>query len=451
MEKGDLELREVSSMYMAPENKDLELGEVNIIQGTVHSLLDCVQKVNIQTNMFSPSIYMAPRTLRDLNPSLFNPRVVSIGPLHREDENVQAFEGRKANYLSNLMSSTNSPPEEILNSCVEKVYASLEQIKACYVWTKTYGDAEITKMMVMDACFILGFSREMWMVFNKSYFGDMLLIQNVIYDLVLLENQIPFFVLDAVFQCTVLKFMPEASLVDYIDPILRSLHIFDGYLNTDNIPTNTTQHILSLLHQCYEPPTSIKPGLLYTRIQSAVDLERAGVHFKPNENSTWMMGMEVKLYRFPCFFGPWGKPTLRIPKLIVENFSELVLRNLIAYEQSCQTHYHITSYVFTMDMLVNTQEDVARLVNSRVLDNRVGSNEEAADIINNICKDVAGVYSFYEQEWEKLNKYCNNYWPKNIAWLRRTYFSNPWNIIALLAGIILFALTVLQTIFTINP
>ncbi|KAJ0622597.1 hypothetical protein HanIR_Chr01g0022441 [Helianthus annuus] len=405
MEKGDLELREVSSMYMAPENKDLELGEVNIIQGTVHSLLDCVQKVNIQTNMFSPSIYMAPRTLRDLNPSLFNPRVVSIGPLHREDENVQAFEGRKANYLSNLMSSTNSPPEEILNSCVEKVYASLEQIKACYVWTKTYGDAEITKMMVMDACFILGFSREMWMVFNKSYFGDMLLIQNVIYDLVLLENQIPFFVLDAVFQGTVLKFMPEASLVDYIDPILRSLHIFDGYLNTDNIPTNTTQHILSLLHQCYEPPTSIKPGLLYTRIQSAVDLERAGVHFKPNENSTWMMGMEVKLYRFPCFFGPW----------------------------------------------VNTQEDVARLVNSRVLDNRVGSNEEAADIINNICKDVAGVYSFYEQEWEKLNKYCNNYWPKNIAWLRRTYFSNPWNIIALLAGIILFALTVLQTIFTINP
>ncbi|KAJ0956829.1 hypothetical protein HanPSC8_Chr01g0020081 [Helianthus annuus] len=359
MEKGDLELREVSSMYMAPENKDLELGEVDIIQGTVHSLLDCVQKVNIQRNMFSPSIYMAPRTLRDLNLSLFNPRVVSIGPLHREDENVQAFEGRKANYLSNLMSCTNSPPDEILNSCVEKVYASLEQIKACYVWTKTYGDAEITKMMVMDA----------------------------------------------LFQCTVLKFMPQTSLVDYIFPILQSLNIFDGYLNTNNIPTNTTQHVLSLLHQYYKPPTSIKQGLLSTRIHSAVDLERAGVHFKPNQNPTWVMGMEVKLYRFPCFFGPWGKPTLRMPKLIVENFSELVLRNLIAYEQSCQTHYHIISYVITMDMLANTQEDVAKPVDSEVLVNKMGSNEEAADLINNICKDVPGVYSFYEQEWEKLNKY----------------------------------------------
>ncbi|MFS8001615.1 hypothetical protein Hanom_Chr13g01192401 [Helianthus anomalus] len=55
----------------------------------------------------------------------------------------------------------------------------------------------------------------------------------------------------------------------------------------------------------------------------------------------------------------------------------------------------------------------------------------------------------------ELNHYYNGYWSKNITTnmlsLRRTYFNNPWNIIALFAGILLFVLTVVQTIFTVNP
>ncbi|MFS7903236.1 hypothetical protein Hanom_Chr01g00021631 [Helianthus anomalus] len=103
-----------------------------------------------------------------------------------------------------------------------------------------------------------------------------------------------------------------------------------------------------------------------------------------------------------------------------------------------------------MGMLVNTQEDVAQLVESKVLVNSIGSNEEAANMINNMCKEVACLEFFYEQQWETLNMYYNGYWPKNIAWLRKTYFSSPWNMIALFAGIILFAFTIVQTIFTIK-
>ncbi|MFS7903169.1 hypothetical protein Hanom_Chr01g00020831 [Helianthus anomalus] len=413
----------------------------------VQRLLVRVKKEESHINQFSPSIYMAPRTLRDMSPSSFNPQVVSIGPLHREDENVQAFEGRKTNYLIDLMRRAKSPQEEILKLCVEKVCTSMEKIKACYVWTKAYGDIEIADMMIMDACFILEFLFKYSI--DEEEEGE---LQHIIifYDLILLENQIPFFILDEIFQCTVLEFSPNHSLLELIYPVLGNANIFTEDINKDNISLNNTHHILSLLHQCYKPPDSIKKGDLRSTIPSVVNLDRAGVNFKPNKDPTWLMGMEVELYMFPCFFGSWSKPTLRIPVLEIYDFTEIVLRNLIAYEQSGQTHSYVTSYAIAMDMLVDTQEDVAKLVDLGVLVNKMGSNDEAANMINSICKGTILVDFFYEEQWVKLSKYCDAYWPKNMANMKRTYFSSPWNIIALVAGVILFVVTVVQTIFTIK-
>ncbi|KAJ0809570.1 hypothetical protein HanPI659440_Chr01g0016871 [Helianthus annuus] len=120
------------------------------------------------------------------------------------------------------------------------------------------------------------------------------------------------------------------------------------------------------------------------------------------------MGMEVKLFRVPSFFGSWSKPTLRMPVLCADGSTEVLLRNLIAYKQSFETGSRITSYAVAMDMLVNSQEDVAKLIDSRVLVNEMGSNEEVANMINNLGKHVI-TYSFYSKQWETLNKYSNSY------------------------------------------
>ncbi|KAD3336129.1 hypothetical protein E3N88_31648 [Mikania micrantha] len=224
-------------------------------------------------------------------------------------------------------------------------------------------------------------------------------------------------------------------LVTFMVPVLLFLNLFDldaGLGIVENISIDDTHHILSLLHEFYKPQKDgiIPEGCLSTRNRSAVDLDKAGVKFIPNRSQTWVLGMEME---FPCFLWSWCKCTLRMPVLNVHDSIELILRNLIAYELELrQTH------------------DVAKLVDSKVFNNIMGSNEEAANMINNICKHVALVDSFYTQQWKTLDKYSNNYWPKPIAWIRRTYFSSPWNIIALFVGSILFALTMVQTIFTIN-
>ncbi|KAL8197653.1 hypothetical protein R6Q57_024358 [Mikania cordata] len=392
----------------------------------------------------SPSIDMAPSTLRNISPNSFMPRVVSIGPLHRHDLNLQRFEGRKAMYVKQLLSYLKpSKEEEILTACVQKVVDLIGNIKGCYADIKTSNDDEFAKMMVMDACFILEFIRS-----ELDDSGSYKLSNSYIpYDLVLLENQIPFFVLNHIFKSTIQK-KDHHSLGDFILPLLKCLNLIQRVKPKSR--TESADHILGYLHKFYTPKAEIPSKFPSSTIHSAVELDRAGVKFMPNKPEAWRLSMKVEMHRCSCIFWFLGKPTLRMPVLRINHFTELILRNLIAYEHLSGGTAYITSYARALDMLIDTPEDIAKLVRSEVIINHLGSNEEAANMINRLCKEVVWTSFFYGEQWEKLDNHFNGYCPKKFVNLRRTYFNSPWNIIALFAGIFLFVLAVLQTIFTIK-
>ncbi|XP_076930913.1 UPF0481 protein At3g47200-like [Bidens hawaiensis] len=305
-------------------------------------------------------------------------------------------------------------------------------------------------MMVIDGCFILEY---LYRVMNpeESNLGNMTFVQCTVYDLVLLENQIPFLVLQHIFDCTISEFDQTASLINMIHLVLGYVNPFTEHKLKSN-SNSTHDHILGLLHECYRCEDAKSLEFPKLRLPSAVELDRAGVNFKCIQDTEWPLMMKVKSRRLPCFSCSCSKPTLMMPVLEINDDTEMVLRNLLAYEQFLDdVSQYITSYAIAIDMLIDTQEDIAKLVESKVLVNHIGSNQEAADMINNICKEVPWRDFFYYDQWMELNRHYNGYWSKNIAWLRRTYFNNPWNIIALFAGIFLFALTIVQTIFTVNP
>ena len=104
-------------------------GEIGNIQDPFQFLLHSTQN---RSNINSPSIHKIPSWIRDLNPRVFSPRQVSIGPLHRKNKNMQAFEGRKATFMHDLLLHSRLPQEQTLEKCVEKVKASIGRIKACY-------------------------------------------------------------------------------------------------------------------------------------------------------------------------------------------------------------------------------------------------------------------------------------------------------------------------------
>ncbi|KAJ9548885.1 hypothetical protein OSB04_021428 [Centaurea solstitialis] len=485
------------------ENVDMEVG------GTLQILLDCKDKGQNLSGLHPPSIYIIPNSVRKISPDSFTPQVVSIGPLHRENKTLQQFEEQKTMHLHHLLERLNIGPQMALDECLKKVNASISRIRACYGHGETIAnckDAELAKMMVLDACFILDFlflSEE-----HEPFISRHVILEHAISrDLVLLENQIPFFVLQDIFDCTISKLQPR-TLIHGVLERLCMLSPFKG----NNYVLDTTQphHILGLLQQSFHPSPSPNPNpsksthplslempnhasmergnscergttcwarlgarpkphhvaahalngqgsgvlqLLDIPNHSALELDKAGVKFKPNSedaNNYWPLDIGFSSTSIECFRWCWGDRTLRMPTFCIDDNTELFLRNVIAYEQCTpDVPDYVTSYVSAIDMLLDTKEDLSKLVESHVLRNHLGSNKEATKMLNNISKQFVFKEFYYTEQWSRLHRYYESYVPKNIALLKRTYFSSPWSIIALLAGIILFTLAIFQTVLRI--
>ncbi|GJR16285.1 ribonuclease H-like domain-containing protein [Tanacetum coccineum] len=439
------------------------------------------------SNLPAPSIYRVPELLRKVNCSSYSPRVLSIGPFHKQSENLKRLEAHKVSYVRNLFKRLlPSPWVNIMKACIRKMLDQIDLIRSCYEGEmEVYDDNELAKMMFLDGCFII----ELIYASHKdheghSFFDISLVNLNVKHDLVLLENQIPFFVLRDIFMCTISVFDHEVRLTMLVLSFLQEINPFEEEslvkIQLPDSPDTDYDHILGLLHNCYHPAipetdpgpeTASKRwlGWCFPRTKneknehskstsvsySTADLARAGVKFVPkivDETPKSILAMEYKRPKFSKRYFLWDKPTFSMPLLYIEDYTESILRNLIAYEQlTPATSNYITSYAFAMDSLLDYKEDVRKLIDSNVLVNKLGSTSEASDMINSICKDVTVKNFSYKKQWDDLHDYYNGYWPKNVAFLRRTYFSSPWSLIGLLAAFLLFALTATQTYFTIYP
>ncbi|KAJ0496493.1 hypothetical protein HanOQP8_Chr13g0469891 [Helianthus annuus] len=200
---------------------------------------------------------------------------------------------------------------------------------------------------------------------------------------------------------------------------LRLIHLvtefanpFKRYIKIDRISLVNAHDILSILHECYKNPEHMDPAPFSSTTPSASDLDRAGINFRPNAGAIWLLEMGVTTNPCLLFSSYWSDVTLTMLVFIVSEFSELILRNLIAYEQANFVLNHITSYAFALNKLVDTEDDVVKLVHSRVLVNNIGSNEEAASMTNIIRKELLCGQFFYGQHWKTLNKHYSSSWRK---------------------------------------
>ncbi|XP_024963229.1 UPF0481 protein At3g47200-like [Cynara cardunculus var. scolymus] len=318
------------------ENIHVKKGDVETIQ-MIQFLVAKEKERRNHRKKLSPSIYIVDSTLRNLSPNSFKPRVVAIGPLHKEDEELQDIESHKVTYLLDLFLRLPSMPDRKMDECIQRVYAKVEQIRACYAGEmKDYDDGEVAKMMVIDGCFVLEFILRVCNYPDEDpIFYNKLAFQNVMRDLLLLENQIPFFVLQDIFKCTILEFDPSSSLQSLIFLFLRPINPFDiSYVTNINDGVDTSyEHVLGLLQKFCQPADAKPSGVSVSRFHSVEELTNAGVNFKRNQDERWPLAMEFKATWFPCFLWGWGKPTLTMPVLLIADRTESVLRNLIAYEQ----------------------------------------------------------------------------------------------------------------------
>ena len=175
-------------------------------------------------------------------------------------------------------------------------------------------------------------------------------------------------------------------------------------------------------------------------IWSATQLNEAGIRFKKSKTNS------LKDISF-------SRGVLRLPSIIVDDTTESMFLNLIAFERfHVGAGNEVTSYIFFMDNIIDNARDVALLHSKGIIHNALGSDKAVADLFNSLSKDITlDPDSSLDAVHKKVYHYCKKPWNVWRANLMHTYFRNPWAIISLIAGVFLFVLTIVQTGYSIYP
>eukprot|EP01018_Ginkgo_biloba_P015718 Gb_20970 [translate_table: standard] len=169
-------------------------------------------------------------------------------------------------------------------------------------------------------------------------------------------------------------------------------------------------------------------------IPSVADLYNAGVKFAPSDGDLTSIRFDKKTV------------TLYLPAVRLDTNSEVILRNLVAFEASAAPGALVlTRYTDFMNGMIDTEEDVSLLRKSGIIYNHLKNDAEVASLWNGMGKCVRLTKAaFLDKVIADVNKYYNRKWNVAMADYVKKYVFGSWQFLSLMAAIILLLLTCLQ-------
>ncbi|EPS58900.1 hypothetical protein M569_15912, partial [Genlisea aurea] len=141
-------------------------------------------------------IYKVHQHLRNINPDAYEPNIIAIGPYHRDKEKTRMMETHKKRYLESILQRHKEITEGELFSAVAKIGG---HARAAYSDCVEIRSPEFEMMLVRDGCFIVELVRKFVDTDpsneNDPIFQMEWMMNSLQRDLMLFENQIPFFVI----------------------------------------------------------------------------------------------------------------------------------------------------------------------------------------------------------------------------------------------------------------
>ncbi|KAE8123927.1 hypothetical protein FH972_018842 [Carpinus fangiana] len=282
------------------------------------------------------------------------PLLVSIGPFHHGKKKLQTMEKIKLWYLHCLLNR--APTRETTLECFIEAIKSIEQeCRACYAGEiDHHAGKKFIEMMVVDGCFIVEFfrkySEEVRQDKEDPVFNTSWMVWEITNDLFLLENQLPWRVIDCLFNLTQSN-AERRSLLNLLDFFIQ--HVICIRIHADR--QIQYKHLLDCLRNSMAETYQVtKADQLKSfevdPIPSLTELRQAGVKFKerPMEDS---LNVTFK------------DGVMTIPKIQVSEITKTILLNLVVFENCDRSGDHkITSYVKLLKDLLNTSEEISKIL-----------------------------------------------------------------------------------------
>ncbi|XP_039115423.1 putative UPF0481 protein At3g02645 [Dioscorea cayenensis subsp. rotundata] len=179
---------------------------------------------------------------------------------------------------------------------------------------------------------------------------------------------------------------------------------------------------------------SKQPLIEEIMIPSVRELVNAGISFSATKGDMTTIQFDLKTV------------TLYLPTVKLDNNTEVILRNLVAYESSLASGPLVfTRYTELMNGIIDTDEDVKLLRERGIILNKMKSDGEVAKLWNSMSRSVRLTrVPFLDKVIEDVNKYYSSRWRVKTTKFMKKYVFGSWQFLTFLAAILLLLLTSLQ-------
>ncbi|XP_021816905.1 UPF0481 protein At3g47200-like [Prunus avium] len=398
-----------------------------------------------ETPSFWPDccIYKVPERFRKGNEEVYKPLVVSIGPYHFHQGSFPQMQIFKLKYLEAFLGRNHLS----LDHCLGLMRTWEEKARRYYADPIDLSSDEFAELILVDAIFVLElllrYQFAQYIDEGDRIYGKLRMIEDVMRDVMLIENQISFFVLEGLYDLVDSSYKGNLKLVELTREFFKCYVKIDEF-GADHAPEPGVdygvQHFVDFIRYYYLPPPPSEDAYNARVYEipippSVTVLDDAGVQFV-TRRTTFSLDIQ------------FNNGSLIIPNFRVDDWTETLFRNLIAFEQ-CHDHQvkYISQLMFLMGAMIKTSKDVDLLIEHGIIYNMLGSNDDLSALFNRIGQGVAVDSQTYHYLIlsQRLNDYCKAPWPRWKSILKRHYFYSPWKEVAA----IILVLTLIQTLCSI--
>ena len=428
--------------------EEAQVHGISIETSTREARFETVKKAreNAKNHSPSPKIQKVIFLLRDEKnfQKYYEPRVVSLGPIHHGKEKYKLGEKYKLVLTYEFVNGSGKEIKDLYN----KIEENIKELRECFEEevTKKYDDEALAWLLFVDGCAILQY---IYCVANDQFKQLDIKTDSVTFgqqDLFLLENQLPYRLLKWLMGLSKMEKELRVSIETFVAP-----HCMDKEkrISMDKEPVHLLDLLRTSLLGCHgQPPDARqkqkKKDQGWQSYRNVQELGAAGIHLKRGSNSCLH---NISFRRQFLFFGH-----LYLPPITVDDSTRPKFMNLIAYEMCLDFNndFGITSYISFLDSLIDEANDVKMLRKARILHNFLGSDEEVAKLFNKIGKDLVPNPDIYQDVKIKIQEFYDCKCTTWMAQFVHDHFSSPWTILAFCGVLLGLGLTAAQTWYAVK-
>ncbi|KAD2394281.1 hypothetical protein E3N88_41258 [Mikania micrantha] len=320
----------------------------------------------LETDIEIPSVtqFQVPETMTTKKPETYEPQQIGLGPIHHfQPRTYKKMEQKKLDVMRKVLKANDIKDYEltILNN-VKKV---VPIVRSCYDMFLEHDDEHLTWVFAIDGLFLLNIFQNYNQPKRPKVGPKKRLVAQ---DVLMVENQIPFFVLKEIDEslCSsserrapsnvdhLLHYM-YYSIVNNVHPLVPVDRSFPHPLPESDVSEILENMPKDEIVHAYEQTISILETFTQTKliIPSASKLHAAGFKFHNPKEDEGIKDTRV-----------WGKDVY-LPIVTLNKDSDVILKNLVAYEAltSNSNSFPLADFMVLMCALVVNVDDVKRLEN----------------------------------------------------------------------------------------